>query len=249
MVGVSRRDLPGLVRVNDYGDAPEGDVLVHLAEGNDRARVEQAGEGYARGIRETLQRLLGKKYSRIVYASSAALYGDKSPRPRRPEDAVHSSDTYARLKHDAECAVLERHGGVVRLANVYGPGMPATNVLSRVLAQIPGRGPLHVRDTAPVRDFLWVDDAGEGLLRLACVPEGIGVFNLGTGTGTSIGDLARLCLDLAGEGMRDVVSQSSARTTSILILDSSSTTRVCGWQARTMLRDGLANLLRAPISS
>ena len=47
----------------------------------------------------------------------------------------------------------------MRLANVYGPGMAANNVMSDILGQVPGDGPLVVRDIAPVRDYLWIEDA------------------------------------------------------------------------------------------
>ena len=44
-----------------------------------------------------------------------------------------------------------------------GRGMAELNVLSTILGQIPGQGPLEVRDDRPSRDFLWVEDAAEAL--------------------------------------------------------------------------------------
>jgi nucleoside-diphosphate-sugar epimerase len=245
VIGVSRRGVPGLMRVTHYGQVPGGDVLIHLAEDNDRARVEMAGESYARGVRETLQALLRKQYSRVIYASSGVLYDDRGSKPRTPDDPVAASDRYARVKLESEAAVLEQRGCVARLANLYGPGMPGSNVFSDILGQIPGAGPLRIRDASPVRDFLWVDDAADGFLRLALAAgETTGILNLGTGTGTAIGDVARMCLEQAGETGREVASASTQQAPSAIILDPSLTTRVCGWQPRTSLRDGIANILQ-----
>ena len=45
-VGVSRRAGAGLTQVASYRDTPHGDVLVHLAEANDRAWVNAQGADY-----------------------------------------------------------------------------------------------------------------------------------------------------------------------------------------------------------
>ena len=72
----------------------------------------------------------------------------------------------------------------MRPANIYGPGMSKNNVLSTILQQIPGMGKLEVMDTNPVRDFIWVEDAAEGIVALALsiFKDGnkCALFNLGT---------------------------------------------------------------------
>src|SRR5687768_15378111 len=124
VVGVSRRAIEGLIRVTDYGDSPSGDVLVHLAEENDRGRARQAGQAAEDLARSTVASLLAKGYGRVVYASSGVLYGDAESRPRVPGDPIRTEDTYTRLKRQSELAVLATGRGlVVRLANLYGPGM------------------------------------------------------------------------------------------------------------------------------
>src|SRR4051794_23749793 len=48
VVRVSRREMPGCVRIDDYRNTPQADVLIHLAEEPDRAKVNQLGEHYIR---------------------------------------------------------------------------------------------------------------------------------------------------------------------------------------------------------
>ena len=56
------------------------------------------------------------------------------------------------------------------------------------------------------RDFLWIDDAVDGLVAIA-LGQADGIFDLGTGTSLSAGDVARRALALAGEGDRTVISE------------------------------------------
>ena len=243
VVSVSRRALPGTIQVGDYGEAPPGDVLIHLAEAADRTLAEQAGSAYEAKASGAVRALLKKPYQRVVYASSAVLYGDRAQTPRRPEDPVFEIDVYTRVKATGERAVLESSGGVVaRLSNVFGPEMVGETVLSTILAQIPGRGPIRVRDAYPVRDFLWVEDAADVLVRMA-TGTAAGVFNVGSGIARSIGEVARISLRVAGEDDRSVVSTEPNARSSCLVLDISGTVSTWDWRPVTSLEEGIGCLL------
>src|SRR5688572_30891509 len=131
VVPVARRPLPHAVQVTDYTDAPDGDVLVHLAEEKDRAHAEERGEACVDAAQLVLRALLARSWRRVVYASSAVLYGDRDCTPRTTTDPVRATDVYSRMKLAGERAVLDARGGAVaRLANLYGPGMADNNVVS-----------------------------------------------------------------------------------------------------------------------
>jgi UDP-glucose 4-epimerase len=149
------------------------------------------------------------------------------------------------MKHAAEGLVLQRGGVAARLANIYGPGMPATNVLSDILAQLATDGPVKVMDDSPVRDFLWLDDAAAALATMA-LKSAAGVFNVGTGIGTSIAQLAQTVLAAAGQAGRSVESQRTAQGRSHLVVDATNTTAVFGWRPAVSLSQGIAALVRHP---
>lgn len=242
---VSRRAAPGVVQVRSYEDAPAGDVLIHLAEDNDRVRVAQAPPEYAREARATLTALGRRGYSRVVYASSGVLYGDRHTYPHDVDDEIVVNDAYAALKRSGELAVLDWNGGVVaRLSNVYGPAMAEGNVVSTILRQIPGDGPVCVTDTRPVRDFLWVGDAARGLAAMALGKAAAGLFNVATGTGTSIDALAMAALAAAGEPVRAVVGQNRGACASTMILSPARTVDMYGWTPEVSIRQGLSRLVR-----
>ena len=248
IVPLTRRGISKLVQVSNYADAPDGDVLIHLAEDNNLESVANRGLTYEHEGLSTLRVLLAKKYGRIIYTSSSTLYGDKSVIPHGTEDDIFVNNPYTRIKSLSESAVLENPNGmVVRLANVYGPLMSTNNVMSQILKQIPQQGDLEVGDVTPIRDFVWVRDVAEGISMLAFMDFAeIGkskMYNLGSGIGTSIGDLAFLTLELAGQPERRVMSKNRTRVMSSIILDCSETTNACGWTPRVSLRQGIASLL------
>lgn len=231
----------GLVLVQDYRDTPPGALLFHLGESASMGDAEARGDV---GVRERAElcQVLARRFQRLVYASSGVVYGDADERPRRVTDPVVAKGAYARGKLAAEAEVLARGGLVVRLANVYGPRMAQDTVVADVMRGARDAGPLRVRDTAPVRDFLWLDDCVDGLCALEATGKG-GVFNLGSGVGTSIGELAELALALCGGQARGVVASQPSARRSTLVLDIEGTTNACGFRPRVDLRAGLSALL------
>lgn len=240
-LGVCRQERAGLLRVADYGETPVADMLVHLAEANDRATVNEFGPAYEDQALRTLHALLGKGYRHVIYASSAVVYGDSSATPRKVTDPVRAVDTYTRLKLASERAVLQREGAVARLANLYGPGMAPGNVLSHILKQL-GTGPaITMHALEPVRDFLWVDDAADALMSMART-RAAGLFNVGSGTGTSVRQLVAIAQAAAGSH-QNVLGRRPPAEPSSLVLDIAATTAALGWEPRTSLEEGVGQLV------
>jgi len=248
VVPVARRPCPGCVQVRNYTDIPEGDVLIHLAEERDRSSAEASGAAYERAAESTLATLLARDWERVIYASSSVLYGDTHTAPRKPGASVVINDTYTRVKIHGEKSILATGSGiVVRLANLYGPGMASSNVVSTILQQLDQEGPIKVRDTGPVRDFLWIEDAAKAIASIAATEmEGSnirGIYNVGTGTGISIGELAQLTCKLAGFPDRQVLATHPSERNSCVVLDIETTRATWGWAPTTDLSDGIKTLL------
>lgn len=229
-------------QVREYDQSPDGDFLIHLAEGPDRGVVNREGSTYAACAADVVKALSGRFHERMIYASSGAVYGDEHAQPCGVEMPVVATDVYTTSKLINEQIVLQAGGGVLRLANVVGRGMSANTVVSDIIRQIPGHGPLHVRDDEPVRDFLAVSDAASAFRRFL---EGRhrGIVNVGTGIGTSVRALAEMSLALAGEAAREVVATAPSGRRSMNILDISETTRLLGWAPALALADQLARLV------
>lgn len=228
LVPVSRGLRTGFMQVSNYADVPDGDLLIHLAEESNRTAASSAGDAYVKASSE-LARVLSRRFAgRVIYASSSAVYGDACDIPFQVGDPLVPVDAYVRAKILSEVAVLDEGGVVVRLANLFGPGMSKDNVMSEILHQIPGEGPLLVRDDMPVRDFLAVDDAAR-LFTLLVGSRMHGIFNVGSGVGTRIHALAKMALELCGEDGREIVATQPALVTSVNILNVEETAKALGW--------------------
>lgn len=216
--------------VADYRDTPPSDVLIHLAESRDAGAVDDADAS----ANEALCARLLETCGRMVYASSAVIYGDGVSAPRRPGEAVAPPSAYGRGKRACEKRVTAAGGLSLRLANVYGPGMAPNNVLSDILGQIAGDAPLRLRDLGAVRDFLWLADAAAGFVlaaeAVAAAPARRPVYNLGSGRGLSVAELARLALEAAGQPDRPLHATAPAGRPSVLVLDITTTVADLRWQ-------------------
>jgi len=242
-VRLSRRDMPGCVPIDDYRNTHKADVVIHLAEEPDRAKVNQLGEQYIRQSADIVTELTRCFGRNTVYASSGVVYSDQSEVPCSVDASVYETDTYSRSKLLNERIVLEAGGCVVRLSNLFGLGMATNNVISDIMRQVPGEGVLSVRDDAPVRDFLSVTDAATafGLI----VAKGIhGIVNVGSGVGTSVRTLVEVALRGVGQEHRQIVATAPSMRCSINILDISGTRKLLGWSPADPVRQ-LSDFLAA----
>lgn len=238
----------GWVSVHDYRNCPEADVLIHLAEEPDRAKVNSEGEAYAEHTAETVRALLSKARIGLIYVSSGVVYGDQGTKPFAVTASTLGIDTYSQSKLANEKWVLDAGGCVVRLSNLIGRGMSPNNVLSDILAQLPGTGPLRVRDDGPIRDYLGVDDAANAIAMLAGEIRS-GIVNVGSGVGTSVRQLAGMALAMAGQSEREIVATSPRNAHSYNVLDIAASISTMGWRPSSTLQEELAQLVRSNVRS
>lgn len=244
VVGLSRQRLEGMTMIESYANAPAAGFLIHLAEEPDRGKVNQWGSAYVAQSNRTIRTLAERFGKNLLYASSGTVYGDKSDHPHGVASRTDASDFYTRSKLINEEVVVDAGGIVVRLSNLYGSGMSSNNVMSDIVRQIPGSGPIKVRDASPIRDFLHVTDAALAIELL--LQSGFsGIANVGSGVGITIQSLARLALEVAGEDGREVESTSPAPRHSANVLDISETRRIIGWEPAISLREYFVNLFQA----
>jgi len=94
-------------------------------------------------------------------------------------------------------------------------------------------------DGSPTREFLYVEDAAEGIVLAAERYDGAAPVNLGSGREISIGGLARMIAELAGFGGRIVWDAAQPNGQPRRSLDVTRAARELGFHARTGLEEGL----------
>jgi GDP-L-fucose synthase len=131
-------------------------------------------------------------------------------------------------------------------ANLYGPrdnfDLETSHVIPALIRKMVDSPEEIVLwgDGTPTREFLYVDDAVDGLLLAAERYDGPEPVNLGTGAEISIGDLAELVAEVTGFHGRVTWDSSMPNGQPRRSLDASRAEELFGFRARTALRDGLA---------
>ena len=176
------------------------------------------------GLSRDLFRWCSDRQRRLIYASSAATYGDgaqgfedqddfESLAALRPLNAYGWSkalfDGFAARQAGREYAPPQWAG--LKFFNVYGPNEGHKGAMKSVAAQIwpsvrDGQGVQLFRsyregipDGGQKRDFVYVRDVAEVVAWLLASPQVNGVFNLGSGQARSFEDLARAVFSAAGQ--------------------------------------------------
>jgi nucleoside-diphosphate-sugar epimerase len=215
------------------------DVAIHVAEPSVLGDATQQQRNVERAAR-----VVAASVARVIYASSGVVYGDGADTPRTEDAPTYASSPYAAAKLAVEASLrTEPRATIVRLTNVYGRGMSPANVLSDILGQTRSAGPLRVRDLAPVRDYLHVEDAARGFADLA-ERSVTGVMNFGTGVGSSVADLARIACRAAGTPERELIATSPRDGTSTLVLDAGRARRELGWSPLISIEEGITRLVQ-----
>ena len=207
------------------------------------AKHAHLGMKYVNQALKTLEALC-KKFKRVVYASSALVYGDQIEKPRKEEETVSPTDYYSMAKILCEKAVSRAGGVSMRLSNVFGPNITKKNILNEILQQIYKPGPIVVKNASPIRDFVWIDDVGEAVVTLS-LEKVSGIYNIGSGQGTQIGDLANLVLKNAGKSRKHLVATEKRKLLSCCVLNVSKIKNHTNWIVKTSLECGVQKLIKS----
>lgn len=189
----------------------QANLVFHLAARNIIASTKNPFEDFQTNIGGTLNIMLAaREFSpeRVVYTSSASVYGNPVYLPINEDDRINLLTPYAVSKYGGEgyCqAFYESYGvsvSIVRYSNVYGIGQDPLNPYCGVVAKFMEKAskgqPIEIHgDGQQTRDFTFVEDAVDATLLAALSPKADGeVFNIGTGIETNINSLASEILDL-----------------------------------------------------
>jgi len=191
---------------------------------------------------------------KLIFVSSRLAYGRVGAAPV-PEEHVPEPLCLHAIHKLAVEQYLNLYGQVygiawsaARLTNPYGPGQSpertAYGIVNRMIHQAIAGHPLLVYgDGRQRRDYIYVADAVAALLRMAESPASTGrIYNVGSGVGTPLVDMARSIGALAGGARVERVAWPALAEqieTGDFVADVSRIRRELGWEPRVALADGL----------
>ena len=186
-----------------------------------------------------------KTGARLVYISSAAVYGEPQ---RLPIDESHptrplSPYGLSKLAGEQVAQMLAPGAAVLRLFNVYGPGQtgPYAGVISKFVERAKrGLPPVIYGDGTQTRDFIHVADVAQ-FVEVVLDRGAAGVYNVGTGRAVSIRELAAIVMRLAGLGGEPLYGPPRPGDIRHSVADVSKA-RALGWEPQIGIEEGLREL-------
>jgi UDP-glucose 4-epimerase len=193
-------------------------------------------------------------HAKLVFVSSRLTYGSSGAGPAGETHTPDPLCVHAVHKLAAEhyVRVYGRVYGVrfaiARLTNPYGPGQPhgrtAYGVVNRLIHLAVADETLIIfGDGRQLRDYLYVDDAVGALLRIGVEEKANGrTYNVGSGIGTPLLDMARTIIAVAGAGRIEFAPWPplAARIeTGDFVASIARIRRELGWKPSTTLTEGL----------
>ena len=205
------------------------------------------------GLLYVLEEASAAGVKKLVFASSAAIYGDNPTVPKHETMLPEPKSPYAITKLDGEyyLGIFQNAGrletAAIRFFNVFGPrqdpnGAYAAAVPIFIEKALRGEDITVYGDGGQTRDFIYVKDIA-GVLSFAVETPGVsGVFNAGYGGQITINDLAEGLIKAAGSASKIIhvaeragdVRHSRAGADKL---------RAAGWVPRHSLKEGLARTL------
>ncbi|MEA3402596.1 MAG: NAD-dependent epimerase/dehydratase family protein [Armatimonadota bacterium] len=188
----------------------------------------------------------------MVVASSDKAYGRHTHLPYREDDELLGLYPYDVSKACADMIARGHHvaysmpTGVVRCANIYGPGDLNFNriVPGTFRSLLRGERPVIRSDGTPMRDYMYIDDAADGYRRvMEAVLDGERhgeAFNFGTGEPVSVLDLFEEMVQVAQRpDLEPQVQGEASKELRDQYISAHRARRLLGWEPRTPRREGL----------
>lgn len=194
------------------------EVVFHLAALPSVQRSVEAPvlshEACATGTLNVLEAARHAGARRLVYAASSSAYGDTPGALRLESDAIAPLSPYAAAKLAGEhyCKAFTASYGFetvrLRFFNIFGPRQDPKNPYTGVIALFidamsKGKQPTIFGDGLQSRDFTYVLNATQAVIKAADAPQAIGkVYNIGVGGNTTLIDLINGLNELLGKSIK-----------------------------------------------
>ena len=235
----------------------ESDQVVHLAalwllQCYDYPRA--AFDVNIRGTFNVLEACRERKIERLVYSSSASVYGDAVELPMTEEHPFNNRTFYGATKiaGEAMCRAFADRSGLsyvgLRYMNVYGARQDYKGtyiaVIMKILDRIDqGLPPVLFGDGSQAYDFIYVTDCARANVCALKADATDQFYNVGSGTRTSLKEIAELILEVTGSDLPIQYEPQGKTFVTNRIGSTEQAERDLGFRTTIELRDGLEKLI------
>lgn len=199
-----------------------------------------------------LQSIKSKTVEVFVQISTSEVYGDAQKIPMDEEHPTFPHSTYAVSKLAADRAAFALHKEhnfptvIIRPFNSFGPRFTQPYIIPEIIRQISTNSVLKLGNLKSSRDFTYVSDTADAILKATKEKKAIGeVINVGSGSDITIFNLAKTILKLANKKSRIIYDKKRKRPFDVnkLVCDNSKAKKILKWKPTVSLEDGLKQTL------
>jgi nucleoside-diphosphate-sugar epimerase len=247
------RDRALLDRAMDGMDVVFHQAAIRITQCADEPRL--ALEVLVEGTFNVIQAAVNAGVKKVIAASSASVYGAADKFPTREDHHTYNNRTFYGAAKAFNEGVLrsfnEMHGlnyVALRYFNVYGPRMDVFGAYTEVFirwmdAIAAGRRPVIFGDGSQTMDFVHVTDVARANVLAAAAAVSDVAINIGSGTETSLNELANILLTVMGSNMRpDRAAARKVNPVPRRLADIGDARRLIGYEPTMPLEDGLRQL-------
>jgi UDP-glucose 4-epimerase len=250
------------------GDITQTDILQSALEGADgvfhfaalwllqcHEFPRSAFDVNIRGTFNVMEACVAKGVKRLVYSSSASVYGDAVEEPMTEDHPFNNKNFYGATKICGEALLRAFHHRYglnyvgLRYMNVYGPRQDYRGayiaVIMKMLDAIDcGQGPTILGDGSEAFDFVAVEDCARANI-CAMTSDAVDAFyNVGTGKRTTLKEIAEKLLRITGSNQPiKYARRSQATLVRNRVGSPAKAKNEIGFEARIPLEDGLTRLV------
>lgn len=189
--------------------------------------------------------------ARLVFAS-AYVYGIPKRLPINENHPVNPNNPYAASKYLAEqlCTFYAQYRGIqattLRIFNIYGPAQKSDFLIPTIVVQALTGDRICLKSLAPRRDYVFIEDVVDALIRAGERTAGFKLYNIGSGRSHSVAELVAAVQVAAGTSL-PVSEEGKQRAHEIpdVVADCDLAREALGWTPRYSLEDGLKAVVMA----
>jgi nucleoside-diphosphate-sugar epimerase len=179
----------------------------------------------------------------VVFMSSASVYGEPLWLPIEENHPANGNDTYSFTKIMGEniCLNLVKNYGqkisIARNFNTFGIGQSSDYIIPTLIQQALRDKKIKIWNSDPVRDMMYVDNTIDALLTIANHGRS-DIYNIGSGRGIQIGQLANILRDSVDKSIEIVDLHKPISGSSVLVANNAKLKNL-GWQEKVDFKEGL----------
>ena len=233
----------------------ETDFVFHMAAfsyvGESIKEPKKYNENNIQGTLNVLQAAKENSVKRVIFPSSCIVYGKTEKVPIKENESLKPNTPYGLTKEAGEfyCRFFfEVHGletVCLRIFNAYGPRMQSRVLSIFANLILENKKPFISGNGKQARDFVFVEDIAEGLIKaMKAGKDSAGKsFNIGTGKGTNLNELIEKINSALNKNIKPEHGKTATGEIDSIIADTSLAEKELGFKAKVGLDKGLKQTL------